>query len=218
MAEELELVEQACSRFRRNSDLSRVNTNPGHAVTVDPGVIKAVEIVLHAARVTDGRVDPTVGLVGDFSETTVTSPRSVRRVHRLRCAPSGSLGGNVSSSIRPATVRVPLGVQLDLGDGQGVCGSSRCRAHRDRARSGRADQPRWGHRGRWSASDRRMVDPRRPTTTPRGSRFPARPWHWARVGWRRPASPSAAGPRETRAVTTCSIRRPDSPSMDRSGP
>ncbi len=36
MAEELELVEQACSRFRDDSDLSRVNADGGKAVTVDP--------------------------------------------------------------------------------------------------------------------------------------------------------------------------------------
>lgn len=116
MAEELELVEQACSRFRSDSDLSRVNDNSGHAVRVDPLLVEAVEIALRAARITDGRVDPTVGrallLLGydrDFdSLADGTPPRHLRaeRVPGWRC---------VAVDAARASIRVPAGVQLDLG-------------------------------------------------------------------------------------------------------
>ena len=116
MAEELEHVEQACSRFRDNSDLSRVNADGGKAVTVDPTLIEAVEIALHAARVTDGRVDPTIGralrLLGydrDFGALDRSGPPVAllaERVPGWECV--------VVDRTR-STVRVPPGVLLDLG-------------------------------------------------------------------------------------------------------
>jgi thiamine biosynthesis lipoprotein ApbE len=116
MAEELERIEQACSRFRGDSDLSRVNASGGHAVTVDPLLIDAVEIALRAARVTDGRVDPTIGhalrLLGydrDFATIDQAGPEVALVAERVRgweCV--------VVDRTR-ATVRVPPGVLLDLG-------------------------------------------------------------------------------------------------------
>ncbi len=116
MAEELELVEQACSRFRPDSDLSRVNDNAGRTVRVDPLLVEAVEIALRAARITDGLVDPTVGralcLLGydrDFASLADgTPPRSLRvqRVPGWQC---------IVLDAERAAIRVPAGVQLDLG-------------------------------------------------------------------------------------------------------
>ncbi len=116
LADELELVEQACSRFRPDSDLSRVNANSGRTVPVDPLLVHAVEIALRAARVTQGLVDPTIGnsllLLGydrDFASIANGTPARKLRAQRVP-----GWRGVVVDPVR-STVRVPGGVVLDLG-------------------------------------------------------------------------------------------------------
>ncbi len=59
---ELDAIDRACSRFRDDSDLSRVNAGAGRRpVRVAPLLIEALEVALRAARLTGGDVDPTVG-------------------------------------------------------------------------------------------------------------------------------------------------------------
>jgi len=54
-------VDATCSRFRDDSDLTRVNRHPGQWVAVDPLLVAAVEIAIAAARRTDGLVHPLLG-------------------------------------------------------------------------------------------------------------------------------------------------------------
>src|SRR5271166_52721 len=58
---ELELLDRACSRFRPDSDLQRVNAAQGRLTPVSPLLIDAVQVALDAAELTGGDVDPTVG-------------------------------------------------------------------------------------------------------------------------------------------------------------
>ncbi|MFG2307444.1 FAD:protein FMN transferase [Streptomyces sp. NPDC048566] len=59
---ELAAVDAACSRFRADSELSRVNAAAGTGpVPVGALLAEAVEVALRAAELTDGAVDPTVG-------------------------------------------------------------------------------------------------------------------------------------------------------------
>ena len=58
---QLEEVDRACSRFRADSELMRVNARAGRTVRVDPLLIEAIELALRAAELTEGDVDPTVG-------------------------------------------------------------------------------------------------------------------------------------------------------------
>ena len=58
---ELDLIDRACSRFRPDSDLQRVNTAQGRYTSVSPLLIEAVQVALDAAELTGGDVDPTVG-------------------------------------------------------------------------------------------------------------------------------------------------------------
>ncbi len=59
---ELEEIDLACSRFRADSDLSRVNAHAGgRPVRVSPRLIEALLLALRAAELTEGDVDPTVG-------------------------------------------------------------------------------------------------------------------------------------------------------------
>jgi len=57
----LDDVDRACSRFRDDSDLSRLNAAPGRWVAVDPLLVEATRVAVEAARLTDGLVDPCVG-------------------------------------------------------------------------------------------------------------------------------------------------------------
>lgn len=58
---ELAAVERACSRFRPDSELTRVNSTAGVPTTVSELFADALQTALRAARITEGLVDPTVG-------------------------------------------------------------------------------------------------------------------------------------------------------------
>lgn len=58
---ELDAIDRACSRFRCDSEIARVNASVGTAVPVSPLLAEALELALRAAALTDGDVDPTVG-------------------------------------------------------------------------------------------------------------------------------------------------------------
>jgi thiamine biosynthesis lipoprotein ApbE len=58
---ELDAIDRACSRFRADSELSRVNAGGGRWVRVSELLMEAVELAIWAAQLTDGEVDPTVG-------------------------------------------------------------------------------------------------------------------------------------------------------------
>ena len=61
LAEELDEIDRACSRFRPDSELWRVNHARGQTVSVSSLLAEAVAVALAAADVTDGDVDPTCG-------------------------------------------------------------------------------------------------------------------------------------------------------------
>jgi thiamine biosynthesis lipoprotein len=62
---ELAAIDAACSRFRPDAELVRLNRAAGAPVTVGPLLMDAIETALHAARITGGLVDPTVGAAMD---------------------------------------------------------------------------------------------------------------------------------------------------------
>jgi FAD:protein FMN transferase len=136
---ELDAIDRACSRFRDDSDLSRVNAAAGRRpVRVAPLLIEALDVALRAARLTGGDVDPTVGAALVLA--------GYDRDWRLLDPPAGGPGGiahapgtarersgifaeprlTVRATVRrgcatieldrtDATVRIPRGVILDLG-------------------------------------------------------------------------------------------------------
>ncbi|MEU3338284.1 FAD:protein FMN transferase [Streptomyces sp. NPDC006668] len=61
LREELTAVDLTCSRFRPDSELTRVNLSAGTPTTVGERFAEALGTALRAARLTDGAVDPTVG-------------------------------------------------------------------------------------------------------------------------------------------------------------
>jgi thiamine biosynthesis lipoprotein ApbE len=113
---ELAGIDAACSRFREDSELARVNRAAGAPVLVSELFIVAIQAALRAARQTDGDVDPTLGralrLAGydrDFSALPGSRP-PVTLVARHE---PGWHRVVVDAARR--TVTVPSGVELDLG-------------------------------------------------------------------------------------------------------
>lgn len=111
---EIDAIDRACSRFRPDSDLERVNAAGGRAVPVGATLLDALEVAVEAARWTDGAVDPTIGhalrLLGydrDFAEVGDGPPV-------VRFATVSGWRTVVVDRPRGA-VRVPAGVRLDLG-------------------------------------------------------------------------------------------------------
>jgi FAD:protein FMN transferase len=113
---ELDAVDRACSRFRTDSELSRVNRAQGRPVPVSALLAEALAVALAAAELTDGDVDPTcgqslvrLGYDRDFA-------RARRRTGRLRRPPIPASGWRrVELDYDRRQVTVPPGVLLDLG-------------------------------------------------------------------------------------------------------
>jgi len=123
--EDLARVDRACSRFRADSDLSRANSHPGRAVRVDEVLAEAIDVALRAARLTDGDVDPALGaalvLCGYDRDWELIASDRRDRACAARALPSAVRahvrGGwkTIELDREMCMVRVPRGVQLDLG-------------------------------------------------------------------------------------------------------
>ncbi|MEP7091640.1 MAG: FAD:protein FMN transferase [Nocardioidaceae bacterium] len=112
----LALVDATCSRFRRDSDLSRVNAGAGRWVRADPLLLAAVRVALDAAHETDGLVDPCLGaqlvsLRYDADLRVVRLRQDPPVVHR-RPHPVDAWR---EVALDSDAIRVPAGVALDLG-------------------------------------------------------------------------------------------------------
>jgi thiamine biosynthesis lipoprotein len=124
---ELDAIDAAASRFRDDSELSRLNaaSGPGpRTVTVSPLFAQAVRFAVHAADASDGAVDPTLaadlvalGYDRDWHELIAVpsrAPLSERggiTVYRHR----RSRWKEIQVTGDPARVTLPAGVALDLG-------------------------------------------------------------------------------------------------------
>jgi thiamine biosynthesis lipoprotein len=122
---ELDAIDRACSRFRADSELERVNASAGRIVTVSPLFVEALGVAVRAAALTDGAVDPTLGeamvLAGytrDFGALEPPPPSGIGSRDGVshstppRRASSWPL---IELSPDPPVVRIPAGARLDLG-------------------------------------------------------------------------------------------------------
>jgi thiamine biosynthesis lipoprotein len=114
---EIAACDQACSRFREDSDLSRLNRAGGQTIEVSSRLIDDLTAALRAAQLTDGAVDPTVGkaLIGlgydrDFS---LVAPGS-QQPHTVAFAPVPGWR-SVHVDHRRRRAQVSAGVVVDLG-------------------------------------------------------------------------------------------------------
>jgi thiamine biosynthesis lipoprotein len=115
VARELREIDAACSRFRLDSELSRVNGAAGRWVPIGAILRDALDAALTAAASTSGLIDPTVG-------------NSLLALGYRRDFWSGAPSPDPAFSVAPAgrwreieldtiagRVRAPRGVALDLG-------------------------------------------------------------------------------------------------------
>jgi thiamine biosynthesis lipoprotein ApbE len=118
LAADLAAVDAACSRFRSDSELMRLDDarRPAGPVQLSPLLAEAVAVALRAARLTDGDVDPTIGdalaVIGydrDFALVPADGPPVTLTV---RAAPGWRQVG-LDEPHRLLTL--PPGMSLDLG-------------------------------------------------------------------------------------------------------
>jgi thiamine biosynthesis lipoprotein len=127
---ELGAIDLACSRFRDDSELARLNRAGGATVEVSALLLEAVEVGLRAAELTDGSVDPTVGsamrLLGyDRTFSHLVDDGSVPKF-TVTPVPGWR---TVAIDRRASTVRLPAGVELDLGaTAKALCADRAARA------------------------------------------------------------------------------------------
>jgi thiamine biosynthesis lipoprotein ApbE len=112
----IKAIDDAASRFRADSELSRVNREPGRQVHISALLAQALAAGLKGARLTNGAVDPTVGaavrLAGydrDFASILADGPPirlSVNQVPGWQAIQFDEVARIVS---------IPPGVEIDLG-------------------------------------------------------------------------------------------------------
>lgn len=112
---ELARIDIACSRFREDSELMRVNGAAGRWTPVGPALLEAITVALRAAAITDGVVDPTIGealVLAGYDRDFAAGPTVRAGTVTVRRAPGWQ---TVAVDAAHGRVRLPAGVRLDLG-------------------------------------------------------------------------------------------------------
>jgi thiamine biosynthesis lipoprotein ApbE len=113
----VESIDRACSRFRDDSELSRLLATPGPRETVvSPLLAEALATAIRAAELTDGAVDPTVGEAVRSAGYSVDFD-SVERDGEAIPMTVRPVPGWRRIRLYSATrrVEIPEGVEIDLG-------------------------------------------------------------------------------------------------------
>jgi FAD:protein FMN transferase len=126
--DELRLIDETCSRFRDDSELTRLNRSAGTAFPSSPLLLQALAVALDAAARTDGDVDPTVGrsmgaLGWDSDFAVVVARRGA--APRMRVVPAAGWR-RVRLDRARGTARIPAGVEIDLGATAKALAADRC--------------------------------------------------------------------------------------------
>ncbi|MGH2855635.1 MAG: FAD:protein FMN transferase [Solirubrobacteraceae bacterium] len=114
---ELAEIDEACSRFRPDSELAGLNDAAGHATQVSRPLLEAIRVAIRAAAASEGLVDPTVGRtlrLAGYDQTFELVRRRDGHAFRARFA---SVPGwsRVEVDDENRTVKLPAGCELDLG-------------------------------------------------------------------------------------------------------
>jgi FAD:protein FMN transferase len=108
---ELNAIDRACSRFRVDSEITKVNANAGRAVHVSPLLMEALALALRAAETTAGDVDATIGaalaLAGyDRDWRLLDSPGTVQPTSQTPGAPPNALSSTADAPGAPPDARI----------------------------------------------------------------------------------------------------------------
>ena len=116
LTDDLAALDAACSRFRGDSELIRLEASAGQPTWVSPLLADAIRAALRGARLTDGDLDPTLGraieMLGydrNFASVPVQGGAirvTVRHVPRWR---------QIELDETTGLLTLPAGVRLDLG-------------------------------------------------------------------------------------------------------
>ncbi len=116
LTDDLAALDAACSRFRGDSELIRLEASAGQPTWVSPLLADAIHAALRGARLTDGDLDPTLGRAietlgydRDFASVPVQGGAirvTVRHVPRWR---------QIELDETTGLLTLPAGVRLDLG-------------------------------------------------------------------------------------------------------
>ena len=126
---ETEAIDRACSRFRPDSELAHLHANAGRTVEVSSLLFESLDVAYSVAERTHGAVDPTVGnameKLGYDCDFEQIEPRP------LQIADPGPVPGfrHLHLDRRQRTVRIPVGVHLDLGSSAKALLADRAAAH-----------------------------------------------------------------------------------------
>ncbi len=132
---ELAAVDRACSRFRPDSELSRLNAAGGAVTSVSELFADLVEAALRAARLTGGDVDPTcgqalaeIGYDRDFAVLQAAERQVAGEPPRRPARPAASVPGwrNVRLDRGRLLAQLSNGAQLDLGATAKAWAADRC--------------------------------------------------------------------------------------------
>ena len=124
---EVGAIDLACSRFRDDSELVRLNRSGGRPVAVGPLLLEALTVAVDAAAATDGDVDPTVGRALRWLGWDEDFAVVVRRggAPRIEAVPAAGWHAIRIDRAR-STVRLQPGVEVDLGSTAKALAADRC--------------------------------------------------------------------------------------------
>ncbi len=114
LEEDLAEVDAACSRFRADSEICNLRAEGGRPARVSALLAEAIAVALRAARLTDGDVDPTVGV----AMSAIGYDRDFEKIEQI--GPSIALTVRTVPGWREVhlegqSLTMPAGVRLDLG-------------------------------------------------------------------------------------------------------
>ena len=127
----LSTLDEACSRFRPDSEISMLQRSAGSAMPVSDVLFDAVAVACDVARLTGGAVDPTVGraleVLGYDRDYRLLSPEEVEGG---REEPSPAPGWwCIGLDAERRTICVPHGVHLDVGSSAKAWAADRAARH-----------------------------------------------------------------------------------------
>ena len=109
-------IDEAASRFREDSELSRVNRAAGREVHISPLLAQAIAAGLRGARLTGGAVDPTVGTavrLAGYDRDFAALPPDGSAINLSVTRVPGWQAIQFDEGAR--AVLIPTGVEIDLG-------------------------------------------------------------------------------------------------------